>query len=295
MVQTTPMPKHPPRGSHRRVNWVWFLPFFAFSVLFLLLPTGFLFVGSLTGGHSTITLKYLGQLNQPQFLDAYRTSVELSLATAGIGGLVGILLAWAVIGGIARPSWIRPFMMTFSGVASNFAGVPLAFAFTASLGPVGLVTLILKQHTGFNLYHDGFTLFSFWGLVITYLYFQIPLMILLISPALDTINQWSEAASILGASSSQYWWRVALPILRVPLAGALLVMFGNSFGAYATAYAMTAGMINLIPILIGQEMTGNVLFSPGLGDALAVGMVAIMAVVFGLYLLMNRYQRRWSL
>lgn len=185
--------------------------------------------------------------------------------------------------------------MTFSGVASNFAGVPLAFAFTASLGPVGLVTLILKQHMGFNLYNHGFTLFSFWGLVITYLYFQIPLMVLLISPALDTINQWSEAAAILGASSGQYWWRVALPILRVPLTGALLVMFGNSFGAYATAYAMTAGMINLIPILIGQEMTGNVLFSPGLGDALAVGMVAIMAVVFGLYLLMNRYQRRWSL
>lgn len=294
MMQTAVTPMRAPQKGTRRVNWMWFLPFFAFSALFLLLPTGFLVFGSLTGGHSAITLKYLAQLNQPQFLDAYRTSVELSVATAGIGGVIGLLLGWAVIGGTG-PSWLRPFTMTFSGVASNFAGVPLAFAFTASLGPVGLVTLVVKQNTGFNLYQHGFTLFSFWGLVITYLYFQIPLMILLISPALETVNQWSEAAAILGATSGQYWRRVALPILRVPLAGALLVMFGNSFGAYATAYAMTSGVINLIPILIGQEMTGNVLFSPGLGDALAVGMVAIMSVVFGLYLLMNRYKRRWSI
>ncbi len=287
----TPSARH--RRRTGRLDWIWFVPFFGFTLLFLVIPTIGLIIGSLTGGHPRVTLKYLAQLSQPQFLDAYRTSIALSAATALGAGLVGILLAWAAIGG-GLPKALRPLLMTFSGVASNFAGIPLAFAFTASLGPVGMITVLLQQATGYNLYHHGFSLFNFWGLAITYLYFQIPLMVLLITPALETLGRWSEAAASLGASRWQYWTRVALPILRIPLAGALLVLFGNSFGAYATAYALTSGMINLIPILIGQEMTGNVLFSPGLGDALAVGMVVVMSVVFGLYLLMNRKGGRWA-
>ena len=91
--------------------------------------------------------------------------------------------------------------MTFSGVASNFAGMPLAFAFIATLGRTGLVTVLLIKYLDFNLYSTGFNLLSFSGLTLTYLYFQIPLMVLILTPALDGLKrEWREAAEILGAS-----------------------------------------------------------------------------------------------
>ena len=272
---------------------VWFLPFGLFAVLFLFLPSIGLFVGSLTGGPHGLTLDNFGQLFQSQYLDAYKVSVELSAATAIIGAVVGVVLAWAMVGG-GLPRFLRPFFLTFSGVASNFAGIPLAFAFTASLGPVGMVTLFLTHHLGINLYQTGFSLFGFSGLVITYLYFQIPLMVLLMVPALDNMSRWGEAAMNLGASPWQFWWHIGLPILRLPLLGATLLLFGNSFGAYATAYALTSGMINLVPIVIGQELSGNVVFSPNLADALAVGMILIMITIFAIYLFTNRNVVRWQ-
>lgn len=271
-------------------NGVWFVPFFGFALLFLILPSIGLFVGALTRPGGGFTLTYLRQALAPQYLSAYATSIEVSAASAILGGLFGVLLSWAVVGG-GLPRGIRPLLLTFSGVASNFAGIPLAFAFTSTLGPVGMVTLFLRDHLGFNLYQTGFSLFSIFGLVLTYLYFQIPLMVLLITPALENVLRWSEAAASLGASSWQYWWYVGLPILRAPLLGASLLLFGGGFGAYATAYALTSGMINLVPIIIGEEMSGNVLYSPNLGDALAVGMIVIMALVFTGTLLLQRGQR----
>ena len=256
---------------------IWFAPFLAFSLAFLVLPAAGLVAGSTEGLHGP-TLRYLAQLLQPQYLMAYESSIELSAVTAVLGGIVGVLLSWAVVAG-RIPRLFRSTLLTFSGVASNFAGVPLAFAFTSTLGPVGMVTLLLARF-GLNLYRDGFTLFGFAGLVLTYLYFQIPLMVLLITPALEHATRWSEAAANLGASTAAYWWHVGLPILRLPLLGAMLLLFGSGFGAYATAYALTSGMINLVPILIGQEMSGNVVYSPALGDALAVGMIVVMAGVF---------------
>lgn len=271
---------------------LWFLPMGFFALLFLLLPSIGLFAGSLAGQHG-LSLSYYGQLFQTQYLDAYKVSVELSLATAIIGGIAGLMLAWAVVGG-GLPRVLRPVLMTFSGVASNFAGVPLAFAFTSALGPAGLVTLFLQSHLKIAIGSMGFNLFGFWGLVITYLYFQIPLMVLLMIPALDQLSRWREAAASLGASSLDFWRFVGLPIVRLPLLGAIMLLFGNSFGAYATAYALTSGLINLVPILIGQEMSGNVEFSPGLADALAVGMIVVMIVVFAIYLLSNRSAGRWQ-
>ena len=256
---------------------VWFVPFLAFSLSFLVLPAAGLVAGSLSGAHGP-TLRYLLQVLQPQYLIAYKASIELSAVTAALGGILGVLLSWAVVAG-GLPRLLRSTLLTFSGVASNFAGVPLAFAFTSTLGPVGVITLLLDRF-GVNLYQRGFTLFGFTGLVLTYLYFQIPLMVLLITPALEHAARWSEAAANLGASTAVYWWRIGLPILRLPLLGAALLLFGSGFGAYATAYALTSGMINLVPILIGQEMSGNVVYSPALGDALAVGMIVVMAVVF---------------
>jgi putative spermidine/putrescine transport system permease protein len=235
----------------------------------------------------------VANLFKAQYLDAYKTSIILSAVTALGGGLIGLLMAYAALAGRA-PRFLRTTLTTFSGVAANFAGVPLAFAFIATLGTVGLVTRFLNDTFGLDIYGRGFTLFDFWGLVITYIYFQIPLMILLIAPAIDGLRtEWREAASNLGATAPEYWRFIGIPILTPSLLGALIVLFGNSFAAYATAYALTSGHINVVPLLIGELKAGNVLSDPHQGDALALGMIVVMSVTMALYVLLERRAARW--
>ena len=192
------------------------------------------------------------------------------------------------------PRFLRTTLTTFSGVAANFAGVPLAFAFIATLGTVGLVTRFLNDTFGLDIYGHGFTLFDFWGLAVTYIYFQIPLMILLIAPAIDGLRaEWREAASNLGATAPEYWRYIGIPILTPSLLGALIVLFGNSFAAYATAYALTSGHINIVPLLIGELKAGNVLSDPHQGDALALGMVVVMSITMVIYVFLERRAARW--
>jgi putative spermidine/putrescine transport system permease protein len=191
------------------------------------------------------------------------------------------------------PRVIRPVLTTFSGVAANFGGVPLAFAFIATLGTVGAATRVLND-LGIDLYGRGFTLFGFWGLVVTYLYFQIPLMILVIAPAIDGLRaEWREAAANLGASSTQYWRHVGLPILLPSFLGAMVLLFGGSFAAYATAYALTSGHVALTPLQIGELLGGNVLSDPHQGYALAVGMIVVIAVAMTIYFFLDRRASRW--
>ena len=259
----------------------------------MLFPAGTLLVGSFEDAQGGFSLGNIVHLFRPSILKAYLLTIEVSVVTAVGGGLFGFLLAYAVtLGGL--PRGVRVFLTTFSGVASNFAGVPLAFAFIATLGRVGFVTMLLKTLLGVNLYDAGFNLYGFWGLSFTYMYFQLPLMVLVITPALDGVRrEWREACENLGASRAQYWRHVALPILMPPLLSAVILLFGNAFGAYATAYALTGGMLDLVPILIGAQIRGDVLHDPNLGYALALGMVVIMTLsIIGANALQRR-SARW--
>jgi len=247
---------------------------------------------SLEGLKGGLTLDNYRQLASPGVISAYGISIRISLTTAILGGLFGFLIAWAVsIGGLPQP--FRSATTTFSGVASNFAGVPLAAAFIFTLGRVGVVTALFETF-GVDLYRSGFSLYSFVGLTLVYLYFQIPLMVLVMLPALDGLKRdWREAAENLGASPGQYWRHVALPVLLPSILGTMILLFGNSFGAHATAYALTGGMFNLATLLIGQQISGDVLHNPGLGYAVAMGMVFIMAVSILIYSVLQRRSERW--
>ena len=273
--------------------WLGLLPFLVFAILFLLLPTAYLVIGSIQDPAGNFTLGNIAQLFQPNILSAYWISIRISAASAIIGGLLGFLLAYAVVlGGL--PAWIRPTLLTFSGVASNFAGIPLAFAFLATLGRTGLVTWLLFTYFGFNLYATGFNLLSFWGLTLTYLYFQIPLMVLILTPALDGLKkEWREASAILGASSWQYWRYIALPVLWPSILGTVLLLFANSFGAVATAYALTGSSLNIVTILLYAQIRGDVLHDPHLGYALALGMIVITGLSNGAYLWLRARSERW--
>ncbi len=282
----------PPAAGWR--TWLGVVPFFLFAILFLLLPSARLFVGSFADNTGRFTFNNVLQLiEQPAILNAYSLSIQISAVTALGGGIFGFLLAYSVtVGGLPKP--LRSALITFSGVASNFAGVPLAFAFVATLGRTGFITAVMKNLFHVNIYEQGFNLYSFAGLALTYMYFQFPLMVLIMAPALDGLKrEWREAAENLGASTTQYWLRVALPILLPSILGSMILLFGNAFGAYATAYALTGGTLPIISIQIGAQIRGDVLHNPGLGYAMAMGMVVIMAVSLAGYSWLQSRTERW--
>ena len=284
------------RPASRKISWAWLgvMPFLIFTFLFLLYPSSTIVIRSFQNSKThTITFQNILALFQsPYIMQSYAISIKLSIITAVGGGIFGFLLAYAAIRG-SLPRFMAAGLMTFSGVASNFAGVPLAFAFIALLSPTGLL-IGWARALGYNPYFHGFTLYTFTGLVIVYMYFQFPLMVLVIAPAIEGMRrEWLEASQNLGASSFQYWRYVALPILGPALLGTMVLLFGNAFGAYATAQALTGGQINLVTIVIGAQLTGDVLGDPGIGYALAFGMIVVMAFAIIGYTILQRRTERW--
>lgn len=281
------------RSRPMSLSWLGVVPFLIFALMFLILPAGYLVIGAFQTPDGSFTLQNIANLNQPTIIKAYRLSIAISAASALLGSLLGFALALAIVLG-KLPGWVRPMLMTFSGVASQFAGVPLAFAFLATLGRTGLVTALLFNIFGINIYRYGFNLLSFTGLTLTYLYFQIPLMVLILTPALDGLKrEWREASSILGASTWQYWRMIGLPVLWPSLLGAFMLLFANSFGAIATAYALTGSSLNIITILLYAQIRGDVLHDPNLGYALALGMILITGISNGVYIWLSSRTGRW--
>lgn len=284
-----------PQAGRMRLplNWLGVAPFLIFVLLFLVMPTMNIVLGAFRNPAGEFTLANIRGLYTPSIIAAYWISIKISLASAVLGCLIGFGVAAAITLG-NLPKWIRSPMLTFSGVASNFAGVPLAFAFLATIGPIGLVTVFLRTQLGIDLRSLGFNLLSFWGLTLTYLFFQIPLMILIITPALDGLKrEWREAASILGATGVQYWRMVALPILFPSLLGTLALLFANAFGAVATAIALTGSSLSIVPILLFAQIRGDVLGDPHLGYALAFGMIVITGIANTIYIWLRARSERW--
>jgi putative spermidine/putrescine transport system permease protein len=279
-------------GVRFPTQWLGVAPFFLFALMFLILPTLYLMVGAFQDDAGGFTLANIAELSQPSIVAAYWISIKISLASAILGALIGLAIAIAIVRG-GLPNWVRSATMTFSGVASNFAGVPLAFAFLATLGRLGLVTVLLNV-IGVNIYAAGFNILSFWGLTLTYLYFQIPLMVVIITPAIDGLKkEWGEAAATLGATQWQYWRMVVIPVIWPSFLGTVILLFANAFGAIATAYALTGSSLNIVPILLYAQIRGDVLHNPHLGYAIAFGMIFITGLANVFYIWFRTRSERW--
>ena len=268
------------------------LPYFAFIAIFLLLPIIANVWTSLQDNEGNWSLESMRKLGEAQYLSAFLNTMALSAVTALLGGALGLLVAWA-LATLQRPRWLRSIMLSYSVVASQLGGIPLAFAFIAAIGSQGLITIALFDATGWDL-TQTFAVSSFWGLVVVYLYFQVPLMAILVLPAIMGIRrEWGESALSLGASRLRYLTDILLPILSPAIGGAVLLLFANSFSAYATAYALSGGGANLVPILIGFFISGNVLTDQSFGAALATGMMIVITLAMVLRHLLVQRTTRW--
>ncbi len=280
-----------PRKRSRSRRWALLgvLPFFAYISIFLLIPTGELIVGAFRTANGAFTLSNISDIFHAPYPSAFVFSLELSGLSALMGGLLGCLVANAVLHhGV--PRFIRPAFVSFSGMAANFAGVPLGFAYVATLGTLGVVTTLLG-HLGLNIY-PTFSLQGLFGCALCYTYFQLPLMILLMIPVIEGIRpEWREAASNLGASAYGFWRYVGLPVMMPSLLGLMVLLFGNAFSAYATAE--TLGVSNLVTIDIADLINGDITINPQDAYALAVGMIVIIVITIVIYALLQRRASRW--
>lgn len=273
--------------------WAGLVPFMVFCLLFLILPTFKIVTGAFQTADGGFTFDNILQLNSGKLPAAFWVSIKISFVSALLGCVAGFAVAAAVVFR-AVPEALRGPILTFSGVAANFAGVPLAFAFIATFGPVGLVNVALRSHGMLTLQQLGFNIYGFWGLTMAYLFFQLPLMVLMILPALEGLKrEWREAAAILGASRFQYWRLVALPILLPSLLGTFALLFANAFGAVATAMALTGSNLNIVPIQLFAQIRGDVLGNPNLGYALAFGMIVVTGVANAVYIVLRTRSERW--
>lgn len=270
------------------------VPFFAFVAVFLAIPTIVVAVGAFTSDDGRPTLSNVAALANGYIIDAFTRSIVLSATTAVIGAVIGALLAYALVtakeGGL-----LRRIVTAASGVLAQFGGVTLAFAFIATIGLSGFVTVFLREHLGIDIYSHGVWLFSLPGLVLVYTYFQVPLMVIVFLPALDGIRpQWREATESLGGSTWQYWRRVAGPLLAPAFLGSTLLLFANAFSAYATAAALVSQGSPIVPLQIRSALTSEVVLGQqNLGKAMALGMVVVVAVVMALYALLQRRTAKW--
>jgi len=285
-----------PRLVRATLRWAGVLPFGAYVALGLAAPTIAIAIGAFQDSDTgAASLSNIDTAVHGVYLTGLKTSIFLSVATAIVPGIFGLLIAYAIFTA-KRGNILRRVVMTASGVFANFGGVPLAFLFIATLSTTGVVTGWIKDvFNGFNIWNHGFTLYDFRGIFLVYMYFQIPLMVLVILPALEGLRPaWREAAQNMGAGTWQYWRYVGGPVLLPSFLGCLLLLFGSAFSAYATAEALTGGTISLTPIQIGALLNGNVLAGQeNLGYALGLIMIVIIAIIMALYTMLQRRAARW--
>jgi len=269
-------------------------PFFIYVGLFLVVPAGSVMLQSFRDNNGNLSLSNIRTIldgSQP-YLHDYAISLELAAISAAVAGVIGLVGTVALVSSPSR--LLRQLVSTACGVLANTGGVPLAFAFIASVGNTGIVTNLLAR-LGFNPYAHGFNISSFSGLVIVYLYFLLPLTMLLMLPPVEALRrEWREAAATLGAGPRTYWRKVGLPVLAPPFVATLMVLFMDAFAAYATADVLTTGVVPLVPLRIGQFLAGNeVANQVHLGDALGFGMVVVVVVAGALYVVVQRRTAKW--
>jgi putative spermidine/putrescine transport system permease protein len=281
------------RSPLRALPLLGLVPFVAYVFVFMVVPTINVAIGAFRDNEGVYTLDNITGLFDQTMLRTLWNSIVVSGVSAVAGAVLGLVLAAIVVASPAT-SLLRRVVIALTSVFAQFGGVTLAFAFVATVGSQGIITLWLAGHGGFDLYGNGW-LYGVRGLILVYLYFQIPLMVVVFVPALEGLRpQWREAAISLGATRLQYLTQVAIPLLRPAFLGSVLLLFANAFAAYATAAALVSQGQIILPLMIRAGLTSEVLLGrQHLAYAIALEMIVVVAIVMTAYALLLRRTARW--
>lgn len=277
------------------MKWLGLTPFALYVLVFLAVPTVLAIATGFVDADGTFTLENVAHLGDPVVLGSFWNSIWVSGLTAIIGAVLGALLCVALAG--SKPGGVlRRVIDAASSVLAQFGGVMLAFAFIATIGIQGLVTVLLRDALGIDMYADGVWLYQLPGLILPYLYFQVPLMVIVFLPAMEGLRrEWAEAAATLGGSSFTYWRRIAAPLLAPSFLGSLLLLFANAFSSYATAAALISQGAQIVPLQIRGALIAETGASrANTAGALALGMIIVMVVIMAVYSLLQHRAARWQ-
>ncbi len=277
-----------------RTDLLGLVPFASYVVLFLAVPTFLAIASGFFDGDGAFTLSNIAALSEPVILATFANSIGLSFVTAVIGAALGGLLCYALVG-FRADGIVRSTVAALSGVLAQFGGIMLAFAFIATIGLQGLVTVVLRESWGIDIFADGAWIYGLPGLVLPYVYFQVPLMVITFLPALTALKpSWIEATLTLGGTRAAFWRRVALPVLAPSFLASFLLLFANAFSSYATAAALASQGSQIVPLQIRAALTSEtVLGHQSMAGALALGMIAVMALVMWAYAVVQSKAARW--
>ena len=283
------------RKPQRFVKYLGLTPFAVYVLLFLAIPTTLAVVTGFFTEDGQFTFDNIVGIFDPAILRTFGSSFWVSAVTAIIGAVVGALVCFAMLGTRAGGA-LRTIIDSASSVLAQFGGVMLAFAFIATIGGQGLVTVALKNIFGLNIYENGIWLYQVPGLLLPYIYFQVPLMIITFMPALEGLKaQWAEANATLGGTRFTYWVRIAAPVLAPSFFGSLLLLFANAFSSYATAAALISQGSFIVPLQIrGALISETVLGRENMAGALALGMIVVMVIVMWGYSALQSRTARWQ-
>ncbi|GAA3342185.1 ABC transporter permease subunit [Curtobacterium pusillum] len=284
----------PPVRRRGGIAWLGLTPFAAYVVLFLAVPAAIAVGSGFFDAAGHVTFANLAAFADPSVLRAFGGSFALSAVSAVIGAVIGAIVCWA-LAALRPDGLVRSMIDSAASVLAQFGGVMLAFAFIATIGAQGVVTTWLVSAFHVDLNANGAFLYTVPGLVVPYVYFQVPLMVLTFMPALEGVKaQWGEAAATLGASRVTYWRRIGLPVLAPAFWGSLLLLFANGFSSFATAAALIS-QGGIVPLTIRTQLTSETIIGlQNVAGVLAFGMVVVMAVVMGAYSLLQRRAARWQ-
>ena len=267
-----------------------FAPFLIFCAMFELIPVVALLLGSV-GGVERLSLEWIAKVfTNPIFQRSIWNSLLLSVVSSVLGAVIGTAIGYAITR--TRHGRVRRALIALASISSNAGGISLGFAFITILGAAGMITILLRSF-GIDLL-SFFSIYSVIGLIVVYLYFQVPLMIVLMLPAFAGLRRdWSEASDSLGGSNRDFWRRIGIPVLMPSMVAGTVLLFVSSMGAYATAQALIGARINLMTIQISVLRRGEVLYQPAQADAMAVVLLLIVAVSVLVYHLIQRRAQRW--
>jgi putative spermidine/putrescine transport system permease protein len=262
----------------------------AFVLAVVIAPAATLLWSSVMATGSFSLGSYLDIFKGHGYRKSVVSSVLLAATTATIGTAAGGLLAWNLHRMVGER--FRSAMLSLATVATNAGGLPLVFGMILLFGSQGAITLILKALFGSAPYE----LVSFWGLVLVYLYFLVPLCILTFLPSLEAVRtELREAAAVHGARPMQFWIHVGGPILMPPLVASFVLLFVNSFGSFTTPWALIGGGSGLSLITLQVAfLFGEAGYDPQAADALASIIIVIAAACVVTYHLLMRRVAQWS-
>lgn len=293
-VETATSPRRPARFRRLDLSWLGLIPFGAYLAIFLALPTVLAIVsGVMVDGR--FAPANLDALADPVILKTFWNSIWLSLLTAVSGAVVGAAVCYAMLG-VPQTGVVRTIVDAASGVLAQFGGVMLAFAFIATIGIQGVVTLALAKYFGIDIFANGAWIYDLPGLIGPYLYFQVPLMVITFTPAMTALKPaWAEANLTLGGTRRTFWTQIGIPVLAPSFLASLLLLFANAFSSYATAAALASQGSQIVTLQIRTALTSETLLGrQNLAGVLALGMIVVVGLVMAAYAAIQRRAAQWQ-